>query len=202
MPSYEPPPMLFALTEIPPGQQAPASAIMTGPLSMIMENVPDSVARSDAIRRLDMARLEDVAISNAQKATRAIMAGAFADSVAQLGRRLDALERKRAERRRRADAEREAAEQQQIADHLAGLPDPDAVDPFAPTADLHVAPASEPAHEMQLRAGADQGDLPEELREGAPAPIGSDPKFSMAELAHPQTPPQQPVAISLNTDDD
>jgi hypothetical protein len=48
----------FAIVEIPPNGPTPADTIIVGgPLSILMENLPDTVARNDAEARLPVARL-------------------------------------------------------------------------------------------------------------------------------------------------
>ena len=77
---------------------APADAIMVGPLPTIMENIPDSIARHDSLRTLQAARLDVAVITQAQKATRALQTAAFCDSVNQISARLDALEKRRSKK--------------------------------------------------------------------------------------------------------
>lgn len=204
MPNTEFGPEMFAMVELPPGQPPPGNAIMTGPLDMLMAQLPDTVARSNEMRQLDAARVDAAAINTMQQATRDIQVAAFADGVARLAQRLDALERRRRDRARR-DAERRDREQQQATQAmLDALPDPDA--PLDPTAaapvhagDLHAErPPSGPEHRRQLQA-ADQSALPNELREGAPPELGNYPEPDPDKLAHPETPAQRSsAAISLN----
>ncbi len=138
-----------------------ANALMIGgPLSKVMECIPDTIARRDSIRSLQAARLDAAVITQAQKATRALQVQSFCDGVNQISARLDSLEKRRARKLRQIAAQQEAAEQKQIADYLNTLPDPD--NPLAPasftTGDL--------CHYRQRIPGADeQGDLPAELQE-------------------------------------
>ena len=115
----------FAIIPIHHGP-APADAIMVGgPLSAIMENIPDTIARRDSIRSLQAARLDAAAITQAQKATRALQVRAFCDSVNAIGKRMDALETRRATRLRQYASARAEAEQREIQQMLDALPDPD-----------------------------------------------------------------------------
>jgi hypothetical protein len=104
----------------------PADAILVGgPLSAIMENIPDTIARRDSIRKFAAARIDAAHIGEVQKATRALQVAAFCDSIDTLARRLDSLAARRKERRAakaRKDAEEEAKQGQEMLD---ALPDPD-----------------------------------------------------------------------------
>ena len=86
---------------------APADAIMVGPLPTIMENIPDSIARHDSLRTLQAARLDAAVITQAQKATRALQTAAFCDSVNQISARLDALEKRRSKKMRQIAAQKD-----------------------------------------------------------------------------------------------
>jgi hypothetical protein len=172
--------------------------IMRGSLSAVTECIVDSRARADAISLLEDAAkavglLEQQQQHEAQLREREVRA--FCDGIAALARRLDALEQRRAEHARQA-AEDEARAIQQKLD---AMPDPD--DPNAalehPTGELHQVEANAPARRAQLAAG-DQGDLPREITRDVPPDLGTEPVFDPAELAHPQQPPAQPVAVSLN----
>jgi hypothetical protein len=163
-------------------------------MSMIMQNLPDTRARTDAMEELEAARIKSEQTSIIQEMNRGIHAAVLCDAVTRLTRRMDAFTTRRTEKARKDAEEREAAEQKLIEDTLAALPDPDAPGPFAPSADLHEAPASEPAHEEQLAAteGDNEGDLPNELLEDVPPDPGTDP-----DLSHPREPTNRnPVGIS------
>ena len=171
--------------------------IATGSMSAVTEHILDSKARADAVSLLHDAAyavglLERQQIEKQQLDEQKVRA--LCDAAARLAIRLDAFEQNRIAWQRR-DAEEEAARIQQ---YLDGLPDPNSPDPFAPSGDLHDIPASEPEDREQLQQ-SDQGTLPPELREGAPASTGTDPEPDPANLAYPPTPRyRSPAAISLN----
>jgi hypothetical protein len=139
----------------------PADAILVGgPLSKIMENIPDTIARRDSLRALQAARLDAAVITQAQKATRALQAQAFADSVNHISARLDALDKRRTQRARQIAAQQKADEQKQIADYLNTLPDPD----NPPASHLHFNTGDLATPLPPTNSGDDaEGDLPENL---------------------------------------
>jgi hypothetical protein len=47
----------FAIVPLHTGQQPSDDALMVGPLDLIMSNLPDTLARSDAFDRLEAARI-------------------------------------------------------------------------------------------------------------------------------------------------
>jgi hypothetical protein len=155
-------------------------------MSMIMQNLPDTRARTDAMEELEAARIKFEQISIMQDVNRGLQAAAFCDSVAHLTRRLDSYIARRDARIRAEEEAHEREEQQHIQSVLDTLPDPDAPGPFAPSGDLHDVPPSEPAHEEQLqqsaatageRSGDNEGDLPNELLEDVPPITGTSPEF-------------------------
>jgi hypothetical protein len=156
---------------------APADAIMVGgPLSKIMECIPDTIARRDSLRSLQAARLDAAVITQAQKATRALQIAAFADSVNSICKRMDALEARSSKKLRQIAAQKDAAEQKQIADYLNTLPDPD--NPPAShvnTGDLLPSLATNTNSD-------NEGDLPETLTRVTPPPPGNYPLDDPAEL--------------------
>ena len=91
---------------------------MVGPLEVVMQCLPDTVARADALEELEFARIKSDQISTMQNVSRALQVSAFCDSVQQITRRMDALETRRAERARKDAEEARAREEQQIADAL------------------------------------------------------------------------------------
>ena len=166
----------FAIIPVAPGP-TPHNAIMTGPLDLIMQNLPDTHSRQDAIEQLEFARIKSDQISTMQNVSRALQVSAFCDSIKHLSARMDALATRRAERARKDAEEAKRQEAQRIQDYLASLPDPDEPhtpgedpaliededpDPFEPS-ELHTLPASNPRHEQQLRDvehDADAGGIP------------------------------------------
>jgi hypothetical protein len=187
-------PERFAIVEIPPGTP-PANSLLIGPLDMLMEQIPDTKARSDAIARLDAARLDAEQISKVQNVTRALQVATFCDSINHITRRLDAYQSRRDARLKADQEQREREEQQLIEDQLSKLPDPDAPGPFAPAGDLHDVPPSEPENREELTAiqpEDSEGDLPNELLEDIPLTTGTDPDLSGSQ----QPTNRNPVGIS------
>ena len=114
----------FAIIPVTHGP-APDEAIVVGPISMVMEYIPQSIARQDAVEELEKARFTADQIASMQQKTRAVQASMLVDSASHLLARLDSFLQHRADRLRR-DAEREAEEEhKRIQDELDGLPDPD-----------------------------------------------------------------------------
>jgi hypothetical protein len=158
-----------------------------------MEHLPDTIARQDAITRLDEGMAKAAEVAQLQSMARACNVIAFADSIDRLAGRLDAFTARR-DARRRADAEREAEEEsQRIQAKLDALPDPDDPHAFTPSAggELHPLPGKEEAAPLRSE---DQGNLPEELQKGVPPAPGTYPN---SELPKPPV-VSQPVSISLN----
>jgi hypothetical protein len=127
-------------------------------------------ARSDAldIRERDLEAREDALRSVQDAAVRR-----FCDSVVELKHRVDAFEQRR------------------IADALAALPNPDA----APDdGDLEVKPAKTELETVLAHGDQNPGDLPSELKAGAPAPLGSYPTLG-------REPPQVPQPTAISFDD-
>jgi hypothetical protein len=172
-------PERFAIVEIPEGKP-PANAILIGPMDMLMEQLPDTRARSDAMRRLDEAQLNAEEIAKVQDVTRALQVAAFCDSIQHISRRLDAYTTRRDARIRAEEEAREVEEQQRKADRIK-----QALDALEETSgELTTHPPTEPQHEEELSATEhpptedDQGDLPRELEVGAPPDPGTEPELS------------------------
>jgi hypothetical protein len=100
----------------------PDDALMIGPLDLIMQNLPDTLARADAIERLEIARIKSDQIKVMRDAMPAIKALAFCEAAAvalpTIARWLDSY----MQRRRAHIKAKHEAEQQQIADALRKLP--------------------------------------------------------------------------------
>jgi hypothetical protein len=123
---------------------------------------------------------------------------ALTKGLADVGRRLDALEQSQ-RARHRLDALSEAAEQQ------LEIPK-DAPDPDAPGDNVSPAPGSAvlgPPEPHSVEAEEEQqhdaeGDLPRALQAAAPPQSGTDPVVDPTELSHPSTPNQRsPTAVSF-----
>jgi hypothetical protein len=175
-------------------------AIMTGPLDILMQHVPQSTALVDAEAKLAQVQQEADTQSKSLAHGLQVVTDALqrvADRVTRITGRVDIAVAKKAERQRR-DAE--AAEAKRVQDLLDSLPDPD--DPNAASGDDGDLQA--PHHPPDKEHLADYrtesfGDLPDQIKRGAPAPIGSTYEPNIENLTNPQRPPQQPVAISLNS---
>jgi hypothetical protein len=195
----------FAIIEIADSRSVPADAIATGPLDYIMAGL---AGNAEAMFRAECAekRAEAAEQQQAQQEKQVALdvVHALAKGLADVGRRLDAVEQSRRERRR-LDALSEATEQQLEIPKDAPDPDAPSLDPKAAGDEIAPAPGSailgppEPhsveAEEQQHDA---EGDLPRELQAGTPPQSGTDPVVDPAELSHPQTSEQRsPPSASL-----
>jgi len=194
---------------VPVSDKPPANAIMHGSMSAVMERVADSKARKEA--EAVIARAADAAAELEQQQQReqaAIDDGVrkIADGILELTHRLDQLEQER-ETRRALDAATEVTQQMLAIPKDAPDPEAPADETPAPAGELTVIPPSHPEDKEQLAASEDQGNLPEELLEGAPPETGNYPTLEAPNDARrrarpykraPQTYPQ--VAVSLTSE--
>jgi len=166
-------------------------AIVIGDYKEVMEYIPQSVARDDAMRELEAARLTHEQIAHAQERTRAVQALMLSEALDRLSSRQDSFGSRQRERRREAKARRDAAEAKRIADVKAASIKAalDALNEHHNTGDLSPLPAA-----------PDQGNLPPELLENAAPASGTDP-VDPAELGKAPDPPAQPISISLNSEE-
>jgi hypothetical protein len=133
----------FAITGPYPPGHIPDNAQMVGPMDLIMQNLPDTLARADALADLELHRISADQIATMQELSRGLQVSTFCDSISSLTRRLDTYEQQRTERiiaeaKARADAEKKAIE-----DALSRLPDPDLPQSWADpqhTGELHTRP--------------------------------------------------------------
>jgi hypothetical protein len=125
--------------------------IMNGPMSMIMERLPDTSARKTALDEAVHAAVEAAEAEERRDEARASVAQIITDTITRLCARLDAEEARREEQRKLDEEEAEREAQQSIEDELAALPDPD--DPLAYASPLGKQPAPDP-----MGVG-DDGDL-------------------------------------------
>jgi hypothetical protein len=184
----------YAIIPIPPGP-APAEAIVTGNIDQVFEYIPQSVARDDAMKELEAARLSHAQIAHAQERTRAVQALMLNEALDRLTTRQDSFATKQRERRREAKARRDAAEAQRIQAALDALPDPDDPHAFAstpskirddePPASL-VSKEPEPALELADEEPLFEMPEPGEVTDARRKPKGEGKVFP------------QPTAISLN----
>jgi hypothetical protein len=165
--------------------------IAQGSLPAVMEHLPDSVARNDAIENMHRVAAETVeaeqrTLEAEQREAQALASTVqmITDGVGRLTARLDAYEEW-------LEREEEEAEQEEIEQMMDQLPDPDAPATFHPTGDLHT-----------LSPKLDQGTLPNSLVKDVPPSSGTMLEPNPAELAYPSTPAQRsPVAISFQSED-
>jgi hypothetical protein len=170
------------------GHKPPDNAIMHGPLDVITERVLGSRARADALDLV--ARAADAAEQEREREQQeqAVLAEgvkAIADGIAQLSRRLDAIEQSQIARHK-LDAASEATQQ------LLALPKDVPADTMAtpsPSGELHDLPPEHPAKHQP--APADQGDLPRALERGAPPETGNYP--TLEDPSREQV--SQPIAL-------
>jgi hypothetical protein len=175
----------FAIIPVTHGP-APPEAIAVGSMATVMEHLPDTIARQDAITRLDEGMAKAAEVAQLQSMARACNVIAFADSIDRLAGRLDAFTARR-DARRRADAEREAEEEsQRIQAELDALPDPDDPNPLSGKGALP---------EPSLEVPGDDGELPEALAKykEQPEPDPDEPSWP------PKNYVAQPISVQLNS---
>jgi hypothetical protein len=100
--------------------------IMNGPMSAIMERLPDTQARNSALEEAVHAAVEAVQAEERATEARACAAQIITDTVTRLTTRLDAYIAHQEEQQRRDAEEAERKEQEEIQSMLDQLPDPDA----------------------------------------------------------------------------
>jgi vacuolar-type H+-ATPase subunit H len=115
----EPDTQMFRLLS-PDGQE-----IMAGPMSALMERLPDTHDRNAALEAAVRAAKEAVEAEERLQDARACAAQIISDTVTRLTHRLDAYLTRQAEQRRRDAEEAERQEQEEIQRALDQLPDPD-----------------------------------------------------------------------------
>jgi hypothetical protein len=198
--------------------------IAHGSISALMERLPDTHARNDALESMYRVAADAVEAEQRQEEAYASAVQIISETVAHLTNRMDAYITRREEQRKADEEQAEREEQEQIQSMLDALPDPD--DPNVDamhqsnTGDLTPLGPSENQTEQDTSAvpqsygnvpmsyikgkgqGDQTGDLPEGLERRSPPPLGTDPVYDPAELAHPQEQPPQPVAISLNAQEE
>jgi hypothetical protein len=183
------------------------SIIARGPLDALMERLPDTTARNDALNSMLRIAADAVQAEEDLEQARASTVKMIANGVAHLTNRFDVLLARRTEQRQ-ADAEKaKRQKQEEIQSYLDTLPDIDAPSTHVPMGDLHSVPptgsAADPAGSKLRSPGAMAGNDEEQplLPPEEPLPregLGTNPTINPAELAHPQKQPSQPISISLN----
>jgi len=182
-------PNRFAIIPVFPSTDT-KEAIVIGDYKEVMEYIPQSVARDDAMRELKDAQLTHDQIAHTQERTRAVQALMLNEALDRLLTRQDSFATKQRERRRETKARRDAAEAKRIADAKAASIKAalDALNEHHNTGDLHV-----------IEPKDDQGNLSPELLKDVPPSSGTDPVLP-GELGKAPEPPVQPIAISLNSE--
>jgi hypothetical protein len=99
--------------------------IMTGSMSAIMERLPDTTARNDAIDSMLRTAVDAVEAEEKLADARASAAQILSDGITRLSSRMDSFEKARALSMKRAEAEVQHRARQRVAAMLDGLPDPD-----------------------------------------------------------------------------
>jgi len=185
-------PNRFAIIPVFPSTDT-KEAIVIGDYKEVMEYIPQSVARDDAMRELENAQLTHDQIAHAQERTRALQVATFCDDIKHLASRADSFATRQRVRREEAKARRDAAEARRIADAQAAS--------IKAALDALNAHEHHPSGELHAIAPKDdQGNLPNELLGNVPPAPGTDPVLP-GELGKAPDPPAQPVAISLNSED-
>lgn len=179
----------------------PSDAICWGSIGECTEFIAQSVARAEAEERIT--RAQEKLKSDAKTLERAQRLTVDASTrITALG---DALVKAREKQARqdaaakKAEAEAaEAAEAKRVQEMLDKLPDPD--NPNAVSGDDgDLQSPKRPSDKERLNPEADglTGSFPTRLEKEAPRG-GPCQETDIKKLAYPQTPPQQPIAVSLN----
>jgi hypothetical protein len=172
----------------------PSDAIVWGSISEVMEYIGQTQARAAIEQRIAAAKeqiqtdaktLVQAQHKTLDAATRLTAMGHAMAAAKEKQARKDAAAKKAAE---------EAAEAKRVQDLLDRLPDPDAV---PDDGELEIKHAPNTAH-LKPSDGI-TGSFPTRLEKEAPSG-GQYQEPDIKNLAYPQTPQQQPTAISLNTE--
>jgi hypothetical protein len=182
---------VFAIVPVFNGKP-PSDAIVWGSISEVMEYIGQTTARAEAEERIASAQEQLKTDAQTLRKAQQITAQAIPRLTA-LGDALVAAHEKRI--RKDAEAKRVAAEQaeaRRVQDLLDSLPDID-----APSDDGELEIKHAPNTEHLKPSDGISGSFPTRLEKEAPRG-GEYQETDIKKLAHPQTPPHQPVAISLN----
>jgi hypothetical protein len=167
--------------------------IMTGSMNAIMERLPDTHARNDALSTMLDTAVKQVEAEECADAARACAAQILADGITRITHRLAQFEKQRALSAKRAEAQRKAEGQRRVQRYLDELPDIDDPDPEPYSTDPK-------EREAELREGDEgTGDLPRELQEKAPPLSGTFTEPAPDPLGGPEDPKQiqQPISASF-----
>jgi|SRR3974390_1653468 len=161
--------------------------IMSGPMNIILEQLPDTHARNAALDEMLQTAVQAVEGEERQERARVTTAKMLSDVATRLTQRMDAYVARREAQRKADEQEAEREEQLQIREMLDNLPDPDDPSQFPdPSLTLEDEELSYPSVPMS----------------SVEEPPGTDPVYDPAELKNPQKQPSQPIAISLNAQEE
>ena len=175
-----------------------SDAIVYGSLPEVMEYIGQTKARAETQQRLASAqeqlKTDAKVLAQAQQIT-----ADTATKLTAMGHAMVAARERQARKDAAAkkDAE-EAAEAKRVQDLLDALPDPDDPEAISPD-DGDLQSPKRPTDKEHLAEHGAFGDLPEDIKKRAPAPIGSTYETNISKLTSPQRPQEQPAAISLNS---
>jgi hypothetical protein len=174
--------------------------IMTGSMNAIMERLPDTHARNDALSTMLDTAVKQVEAEEKLEDARACAAKILSDGVTRLASRLDAFEKQRALSMKRAEAQRKARDAARVQRYLDELPDPDAPEPTAASDDDPLT-SHGPVDPEKYGPANDEapGDLPRQLERETPPLSGSYTEPKPDPLGGPEDPKQvqQPISASL-----
>jgi hypothetical protein len=105
--------------------------IAHGALSSVMEHLPDTHARNDALSTMLDTAVKQVEAEERADEARACAAKILSDGITQLASRMDAFEKQRAISMKRAHAEQQRRDRHRVAAMLDQLPDPDDPEPYS-----------------------------------------------------------------------
>jgi hypothetical protein len=166
-----------------------SDAILIGPMDEAMQSIRQSVAHTAMLRRIDEGERQAAATGRQQEQNRKQQILTFCDSVAKLSRRMDHYEAELAIKQQRAADKKATADEETTRQRIeAALDDLHSHENTGDLSPLH------PKEEQQT--DDEEGDLPRELEEGAPAPSGN---FAQPEdPASPHDPKQAPQPTSVS----
>ena len=191
--------------------------IMTGSMNAIMERLPDTSARNDALSTMLDTAVKQVEAEEKLEDARACAAQILADGITRLTSRLDAFEVRREEQQRLDEEEAEREQQRRVQAMLDALPDPDDPDLGDPTGiipptrdptgaelesddgDLEIKHAKDPERYGPGSDDEGPGDLPRELEKDVPPLSGSYTEPKPDPLGGPKDLKEieQPISASL-----
>jgi hypothetical protein len=175
--------------------------IMTGSMNALMERLPDTHVRNDALGSMLRIACDAVEAEEKLKEARACAAQILADGIARLTHRMEAFEKARALSQKHAHAEQQRRDQQRVQAMLDQLPDPDGPEPHSfDRKEREASPADLdpegiiPAPEDPTGASINPDDV------GLEGVTASRPVTDPQDLGYPPAQKQvpQPVSITLN----